>query len=64
MCGVAGIYAYGADAPPVDERELLAVRDAMVGRGPDDAGLWIADDGRAGLAHRRLSIIDLSPAGA
>ncbi len=64
MCGVAGIYAYGADAPPVDERELLAVRDAMVARGPDDAGLWVSEDKRIGLAHRRLSIIDLSAAGA
>ena len=64
MCGVAGVFGYGADAPPVDERVLLAIRDAMVARGPDAAGLWIADDGRAGLAHRRLSIIDLSPAGA
>ena len=33
-------------------------------RGPDGAGLWIADDARVGLAHRRLSIIDLSDAGA
>ncbi len=64
MCGVAGIYAYGADAPPVDEHALLAVRDSMVARGPDDAGLWVSGDRRVGLAHRRLSIIDLSPAGA
>ena len=41
MCGVAGIYAYSADAPPVDEHALLAVRDSIVARGPDDAGLWI-----------------------
>src|SRR5690348_16500703 len=32
-------------------------------RGPDDAGIWIAADARVGFAHRRLSIIDLSPAG-
>ncbi len=32
-------------------------------RGPDDSGQWVADEARAGLAHRRLSIIDLSPAG-
>lgn len=35
----------------------------MTHRGPDDAGEWWSEDGRVGLAHRRLSIIDLSPAG-
>jgi asparagine synthase (glutamine-hydrolysing) len=35
----------------------------MTHRGPDDAGEWWSSDGRVGLAHRRLSIIDLSPAG-
>ena len=64
MCGVAAIFAYGADAAPVDEAELLAIRDAMVARGPDDAGLWLSEDHHIGLAHQRLSIIDPSPAGA
>ena len=36
----------------------------MSARGPNGAGLWIADDAHVGLAHRRLSIIDLSDAGA
>jgi asparagine synthase (glutamine-hydrolysing) len=35
----------------------------MIHRGPDDAGLWWSDDGRVGLAQRRLSIIDLSTGG-
>jgi asparagine synthase (glutamine-hydrolysing) len=40
------------------------MRDTMVHRGPDGAGLWISPDGRVGLGHRRLSIIDLSDAAA
>lgn len=39
------------------------MRDSMIHRGPDDAGEWWSVDGRVGLAHRRLSIIDLSPGG-
>jgi asparagine synthase (glutamine-hydrolysing) len=38
------------------------MRDTMVHRGPDGAGLWISPNRRVGLAHRRLSIIDLSDA--
>ena len=64
MCGIAGVFAYHDAAPPVDREELLRIRDAMIARGPDGAGLWISADGRTGLAHRRLAIIDLSEAGA
>lgn len=64
MCGIAGIFAYGHSAPPVDQEELLRIREAMIKRGPDGAGLWISPDRRVGLAHRRLAIIDLSEAGA
>lgn len=59
MCGIAAIYAHDEDATPVDIRELLNIRDHMINRGPDGAGLWLAKDQRIGLAHRRLSIIDL-----
>jgi asparagine synthase (glutamine-hydrolysing) len=62
VCGIAGIVSY-RDAPPVGEAELLRLRDAQRHRGPDAAGIWIAPDGRTGLAHRRLSIVDLSPLG-
>ena len=64
MCGIAGIFAYGPSAPPVDQEELLRIREAMIKRGPDGAGLWISPDRRIGLAHRRLAIIDLSDSGA
>ena len=63
MCGIAAIFSY-RNGPPVCEHELLAIRDRMTSRGPDGAGIWISADGRAGLAHRRLAILDLSPSGA
>lgn len=60
MCGIVGI----SSAQPVPDRELLGkMRDAMQHRGPDDFGEWWSPDGRLGLGHRRLSIIDLSPGG-
>lgn len=60
MCGIVGA---GGTAPESDRRWLAVGRDAMTHRGPDDAGEWWSADGRVGLAHRRLSIIDLSPLG-
>lgn len=62
MCGIIGI----ASRWPIPEPErqwLDAGRDALVHRGPDDAGTWWSSDGRVGLAHRRLAILDLSPLG-
>jgi asparagine synthase (glutamine-hydrolysing) len=64
MCGINGIFAYGAGAPPVDPEELMTSRECMRSRGPDAADQWISGDGRVGLGHRRLAIIDLSPGGA
>ncbi len=63
MCGINGIFAYRASAPRISYEELIATRDAMIARGPDDQGDWVAADGRIGLGHRRLAIIDLSPSG-
>ena len=60
MCGIAGEFSYGANAAAVDSEALVRVRDAMRLRGPDGAGLWLGADQRIGLAHRRLSIIDLA----
>ena len=60
MCGICGLISLHAD-DRVDETELRGMMDTMVHRGPDDSGLRI--DGRVGLGHRRLSIIDLSSAG-
>ena len=63
MCGIAGVYVYREGAPPVDPEELLRIRDHMIKRGPDGAGLWVDAAHRIGLAHRRLAIIDLSESG-
>ena len=63
MCGIVSILAYGTTAPPVDQRELIAIRDHMSARGPDGEGAWISVDQRVGLGHRRLAIIDTSDAG-
>jgi len=41
----------------------MRMRDTLVHRGPDDAGLWVSPDGTVGLGHRRLSVLDLSSAG-
>lgn len=64
MCGITGIFSYSADAPPVDQSALQPAHAALAARGPDGDGIWISDDRRTGFAHRRLSIIDLSEAGA
>lgn len=64
MCGIAGIFCYREAAPPVEQAELLRIREHMARRGPDGAGLWMSPGRRIGLAHRRLAIIDLSEAGA
>ena len=64
MCGLAGIFPYRTEAPPVNQAELLRICESMLSRGPDGAGLWLAHNLGIGLAHRRLAIIDLSEAGA
>lgn len=64
MCGINGIFAYHYAANPIDRAELVRTRDRMAARGPDGVGAWVSDDGDVGIGHRRLSIIDLSDAGA
>jgi len=64
MCGINGALAFSNGGYEVTSSYLAAMRDAMIHRGPDGAGAWIAPDRRVGLGHRRLSIIDLSPCAA
>ena len=62
MCGISGVLAFKNSNFEVTTEFLVRMRETMVHRGPDGAGLWISPDRRVGLAHRRLSIIDLSHA--
>ncbi|MFY9610540.1 MAG: asparagine synthase (glutamine-hydrolyzing) [Blastocatellia bacterium] len=60
MCGICGVVGQA------DEQLLKSMLARIAHRGPDDEGLYIAETSageRVGLGHRRLSIIDLSPAG-
>ena len=59
MCGIAGICR--ADQRPVQPSQLEAMAGLLRHRGPDDQGIY--QKGPAGLAFRRLAILDLSPAG-
>jgi asparagine synthase (glutamine-hydrolysing) len=61
MCGIAGMLRVTHRDAPWDLRLLDRMTDSLAHRGPDDRGTW--HDGRVALGHRRLSVIDLSPAG-
>lgn len=63
MCGFAGFLGYGS--LNAEEVQGIATRtgDSLAHRGPDDAGVWRDDVAGVVLAHRRLSILDLSSAG-
>jgi asparagine synthase (glutamine-hydrolysing) len=62
MCGIAGIIVseIGSLTP---QKTVVAMRDSLTHRGPDDEGIFLEPNRRIGLAHTRLSILDLSPAG-
>jgi len=57
MCGICGTAGF------IDEALLHNMTDLVAHRGPDDSGIFISERARVGLGNRRLSIIDLSPAG-
>lgn len=60
MCGIVGITS----SEGATSADLVArMRDTLRHRGPDDQGIWQSADRRAAFGHRRLAIIDLSPAG-
>lgn len=64
MCGIAG-YLRPNDWQNAEKSKetLIQMAAAISSRGPDDFGVWQNETGSVGLAHRRLSVVDLSPAG-
>jgi len=61
MCGICGTTARSGDSIAAETLDAMAA--TLWHPGPDDQGVWCSPDGRVGFGHRRLSIIDLSPAG-
>lgn len=62
MCGICGIYHF-QNSRTAEPEQLRRMSDRLAHRGPDDSGTYLSPDHKLGLGHRRLSIIDLSPAG-
>jgi len=62
MCGICGELTFEAGAV-VRAETIVSMRDRLQHRGPDDQGVFVSDDRRAGLGFRRLAIIDVSPLG-
>ena len=63
MCGICGVYKYGQSSRGFDEALLVNMSNSIKHRGPDDSGTFMSADHRVGFGFRRLSIVDLSPAG-
>lgn len=64
MCGIAGLLDYTHHLSRYDlQPTAMAMADAMRHRGPDSSGVWADDSRGIALSHRRLAIVDLSPAG-
>lgn len=64
MCGLVGVLASSAGIAADGGGVLRHMADAITHRGPDSDGYWVDESRCIGLAHRRLAIVDLSPAGA
>ena len=63
MCGFSGFFTGSYTGLESGRIEIKAMCNAIAHRGPDDAGIWLDSTCGIGFAHRRLSILDLSPAG-
>jgi asparagine synthase (glutamine-hydrolysing) len=63
MCGICGVVSLRGEPIPDLPARLEVMNDLIAHRGPDDAGTWAHERGHVGFGHRRLSIIDPTPAG-
>ena len=63
MCGICGAINLRGEPIPDLPRRLEVMNDLIAHRGPDDAGTWMHPRGHVGFGHRRLAIIDPTPAG-
>lgn len=63
MCGLTGFWQPGGCAGDEAAATARRMADTLVHRGPDDVGVWVDDAAGLALGHRRLAILDLSPAG-
>ncbi len=63
MCGLTGFWQPVGIEPAAAHATVRRMADALVHRGPDDAGVWLDEAAGLALGHRRLAILDLSPAG-
>ncbi len=61
MCGICGVLSPGSDA--LLAGNIRVMTDTLLHRGPDDSGIWVDEGAGIALGHRRLAILDLSPAG-
>jgi len=63
MCGIVGILTIAGGSRERLECQAAAMADSLAHRGPDDHGIWTDPEAGVALAHRRLSIVDLSQTG-
>jgi glutamine phosphoribosylpyrophosphate amidotransferase len=63
MCGLIGFWQASNFSADAAQAVAVKMADRIAHRGPDDAGVWVDESAGIALAHRRLSILDLSPAG-
>ncbi|MBC7350689.1 MAG: asparagine synthase (glutamine-hydrolyzing), partial [Candidatus Aminicenantes bacterium] len=63
MCGLTGFWCDGECSHELVNGVALRMAETLVHRGPDDGGIWVDDSAGVALGHRRLAVLDLSPAG-
>ena len=62
MCGISGLFSFSGDYSSL-EKSIKKMSSSISHRGPDHSGIWIDSHVLFAIAHQRLSVLDLSPAG-